>query len=195
LGVAQTVLQSDGDPGIMSLMKKVANLLNASGVKASCRKTPARDPQSNGAAESAVCSIKKMVATLVSVINVNYEMRLSPRHWLFAWLVRHAAWSISRFTPKGPSKHSAYFAVHGHNYSGMLIPYGECVNAKIVRRKKSGSKHMTLWKKGVFVGKEEHSDAWLVATDEGVEACRTVRRLTEDSQYDRSVLLACGGVP
>jgi hypothetical protein len=197
LGVTQCCLQSDGDAGIQTLMRATARQLVQAGINATTRKTVARDPQSNGAAESVVGTTKRMVRTLVSVVNTNYETRVSPRHWIFPWLIRHAAWSMSRFTPKGtgPNRNSAYYAVHGQNYRGSMIPFAETVHCKVVKRKGSGHKHSSEWRKGVFVGKQEGSDAWLIATNSGVETVRTIRRMPEDAAYDRSVYLAAGGVP
>jgi hypothetical protein len=86
-------------------------------------------PQTDGQAEAQVAVVKHMIATLKSVINVNYDMVLGPGHWLFVWLVRHTSWVQNRFVGRGPMKKSALFAVHGYEYKGAALPFGEVVMA------------------------------------------------------------------
>ena len=47
-------------------------------------------------------------------------------HDIAPWLVRHAGWLISRFQPKA-EKRSAYFRVHGVEYTRPLVEFGEYV--------------------------------------------------------------------
>ena len=79
---------------------------------------------------------------------------------------------------------------HGAEYRGQLVPFGETVMAHWLTR--SSQK---VWVRGVFVGKHETDDTYLVATEWGVIGRRTIRRLTKEACWDKAVLTGSGGSP
>jgi hypothetical protein len=129
LGLTSGTLAGDGEPALQDFLKEVARGVE---IPLQVRTSPVADPQSNGAAENAVGCLKRQVRVLCAQLDVSYELRLGPRHWLFAWAVRHAAWCISRFVGRGPSRRSGYSLRHGVAYSGQMLPFGEtCIGREI----------------------------------------------------------------
>ena len=192
LGLTRAVLQTDGESSLVSVISEVRSSV---GFPCSTRKSTPYDPQSNGAAEGSVNILKGMIRTLTSVVNVNYQVRVGPRDWIFAWIVRHSAWLVSRFSPKGPQKRSAYQIVYGTPYRGEIVMMGETLMVKVIEVTKSKGKPLSLWYKGIFVGKEESTDNWLVATSKGIVASRTVRRIAGEGAWCKETFLSSGGLP
>ena len=140
--------------------------------------------------------LKRMVRTWLAVVNERYGVVIGPRHWLFSWIVRHAAWVANRFVGKGTLKTTAYETIRGRKYGGPVVAFGECVMARLVSaRKFQKSKNDVVWTKSVLVGKEEISYNWLVATRAGVTTCRTLRRLPDTESHLKELLLQVGGQP
>jgi hypothetical protein len=157
------------------------------------RNSPAYDAQANGAAEQAVGNCKRMIRTLVSVVNANYQVVIGPRHYLYGWATRHASWLINRYRGRGPLKHTAHYATRGFEYKGALVTFGEGVLALWVTGR--GAKPQKTWVRGVFVGKHDTDDTFLVATELGVIGVRTIRRLAEDLQWEKEIMTKCTGYP
>eukprot|EP00971_Amphidinium_carterae_P294591 5849396-Amphidinium_carterae.1 len=51
------------------------------------------------------------------------------------------------------------------------------------------------WGFGLYLGRMAASEEHIVGTRAGIVTCRTVRRLPEDEQHDRQLLLGMTGVP
>ena len=64
MGHARVGIRSDNEPAIVSLVAAAANILKLSGVDVTCEGSVPYDPQSNGAAESAVRLVKGGLRTL-----------------------------------------------------------------------------------------------------------------------------------
>jgi hypothetical protein len=86
------------------------------------------------------------------VINTNYRVQLGPRDWMFAWIVRHSAWLLSRCSPRGPQKRSSYQVFHGSLYRSEIVMMGETLMIKTIEITKSKGTPLSTWYKGVFVG-------------------------------------------
>ena len=77
------------------------------------------------------------------------------------WLVRHASWIIYRFAVNRFYKSTAYFRVHGKNYSGTMVHLFETVLARRAEDAQEGrkaSKWDSRWRIGVWLGKTEVRD-------------------------------------
>ncbi len=157
------------------------------------RKSPVGDSQSNGAAENAVEKCECQVRAQTRQIESRYEVSLSPSSWIFPWVVRHASWVLTRFATHGPLKRSSYFVTRGVEYHGIIAELGECVmiRTKALTKTKLDSR----WVTGVFVGKGELTDEWLVATETGIVKARTGRRLPLAQAWDKNKFLAVCGAP
>ena len=117
------------------------------------------------------------------------------------WLVRHAAWAVARFLPKGCGT-TASFELHGAHYARPVVCFGETV---LFRQPVSGSGRLlqgkrrckadSLWVKGVWCGKSELSDEHMCGRSAGVQKVRTIRRLTSEARYDRTLFWSPRGAP
>ena len=97
---------------------------------------------------------------------------------------------MTRFQPKA-SGQTAYRSLRGKYYSGQVVPFGE----RVLFRTLAYDKFEERWSHGVFVGKIEQMDEFVLVTPSGVAKSRGVRRLEEGSRYDLPFLRSCNGLP
>jgi len=96
---------------------------------------------------------------------------------------------------------TAFFAVHGHSYTGEVVPFGETVFFKTptsgtgLRRGGRKFKGDTAWQKGIWVGKTDHNDEHEMLTPEGRFTARTVRRLAAGKRHDKELFEKVKGLP
>ena len=128
-----------------------------------------------------------------------YGTKLTPNHVMWSWLARHSGWTTTRFRVRSDGN-TSYFAGHGHNYTGEVVPFGESVLFKAPvshsRQKRGGKRHHkadSCWAKGIWVGKTENNDEHVVLTSEGKFTCRSVRRMEPAQRHDKDLFAkVCG---
>ena len=91
------------------------------------RTTPRYSHQSNGGVEKYIRDREAQVRTLRSHIQAKCGVLCGSQHTAFPRMLRHAAWLISRFPPRG-NVGTGYFRQHGVNYTGEVVGFGEVVN-------------------------------------------------------------------
>ena len=73
------------------------------------------------------------------------------------------------------------------------MPFGEvCLERN---HSEDGAKLNMRWMRGVFVGKHERTDEFLLLTPSGAMKTRCVRRLEGDNTWDFQFLILCVGSP
>ena len=92
------------------------------------------------------------------------------------------------------SRTTPFRIIKGHDFFGELLPFGECVQVKLPNMKDL-AKGVPRWVRGVFVGKTEGSDEFIVLTPAGAQTFRTVRRLPEGHRHSLDCLDVAAGLP
>ena len=140
----------------------------------------------------------------VRTLKVAFESRyptvkVTEESVVFPWLVRHAAWLCTRFGVKQDGR-TAYERLRNRSYKGEIAEFGEVVMYKISNQglRKLDEK----WSSGVWLGKSLNNDEHFVATADGIQRCRSVRRRVESKRFDPTfvnrmtrVALAASGRP
>ena len=87
------------------------------------------------------------VRTWMAEINENYKIKAScdHYHYIFPWVVRHAAWTLARFHIN-KSRTTPYRIISGAEYTGELIPLGETVMAKFPRAVSTEMDQRHIWR-------------------------------------------------
>jgi hypothetical protein len=126
LGYARVIVRSDNEPAIVKVVEEVLKTLKITGLdQAAAEGSVPYDPQSNGAAESAVRLLKGSVRTLQLGLERQIRARIPVGHPIMAWLVRHAA-CVRTLRMVGADGLSAYQRVKGRDTAGpKLIGFGE----------------------------------------------------------------------
>ena len=115
-------------------------------------------------------------------------------HDIALWLVRHAGWLISRFQPKA-ERRSAYFRVHGVEYTRPLVEFGEYVLFRDSSPASLANKARSLWSSGVWLGRSDATDENIIGTATGVKLIRTIRRRPVGEQYSAEAVQSMRGTP
>eukprot|EP00971_Amphidinium_carterae_P352935 6492776-Amphidinium_carterae.1 len=188
LAHTEVTLHSDSEQSMRSLLEKVC-------AKRSTDRTFTRfAPKFSSQSIGRLAAIQNLIQGQVRALKLDIEQRLGEqvpvRSPLFFWAVRHAAWLLNRFRVMLDST-SPYFHAYGIAYKGALVRFAEVLMfqhpqsqtgmlTKHIRRAKAEA----LWERGVFLGKTEKSDEFLVGTAGGLFKVRSVRRLVESRQWD-----------
>ena len=107
------------------------------------------------------------------------------------WVV-NSAWVVNSFPVKG-SPRTPYRSLRGKNCTGEVVQFGEiCLGRD---HSEDGAKLNVRWMRGVFVGKLDRTDEFILLTPTGATKTRGVRRLEGDSAWDLQFLNLCVGSP
>ena len=83
-----------------------------------------------------------------------------------------------------------YQLVIGHQSNGPIAPFGEMVSFRMADGKPHVRKEDRAWKRGAFIGMADRSNQAFVLSEEGMRACRTVRKVAPDQRWNPDFLLA-----
>ena len=189
-GHPNILLVSDTEPAIRSVADE---LVKQYPKKATAQPVPKNDPQANGAAERAVLELGNQVRTLKVAFESRYPtVKVTEESVVFPWLVRHAAWLCTRFGVKQDGR-TAYERLRNRSYKGEIAEFGEVVMYKISNQglRKLDEK----WSSGVWLGKSLNNDEHFVATADGIQRCRSVRRRVESKRFDPTFVNRMTGLP
>ena len=110
------------------------------------------DPQSNGAAESAVGLLKGTVRALQLGLEKQIGARIPANHPLLTWLVRHAAYTRTARV-RGDDGLTPYQRVKGRTTSGpKLVGFGESCRFKNRSHEPLSDNLTSRWHEGHWLG-------------------------------------------
>ena len=171
----QLIYQSDNERSCKQLLKAIQQVRAQLGLKTEVRTCGVGQHQSNGMAERAIQSVRR----LGNCIRKQCEERARIHVWgtseLYPWCFRHASWLMNRFRVLEPEKMTSYELMYGRKYSGAICMFGESV----LYKSSSPYKGDDIFKRGVWAGKSHWSETHVVLTPEGAVEARSIRRVPE----------------
>ena len=189
-GHPDMIVVSDTEPAIKSLGEE---LVKRYPKKASSQPVPKGDHKANGAAERAVLELSNQVRTLKVAFEQRYPtIKVTEDSLVFPWMVRHAGWLCTRYGIKHDGR-TAYERLRGRTYKGEVVEFGEVVLFRISNQ--NLRKLEDRWSCGVWLGKSLSNDEHFVATANGIQRCRSVRRRVEAKRFDPTFVLRMVGTP
>ena len=151
LGHSRIAIRSDNEPAIVRLVAAAANLLRLSGVDVTIEGSVPYDPQTNGAAESAVKRVKGGLRTLQLGLENDIKARVPVSHPIISWLVRHAA-MVRTMHVVGEDGKTAWQRVRGTTCKLNLVHFGEVANYKCRATEGGIGQSDDRWSTGVWLG-------------------------------------------
>ena len=195
LRCSDIVLQSDGEHPIRAIVAAIAQTAREKhGLVIRERRAPKFSHQSQGSVEATIRHCRGHFRTLRSALENETGLELSMAHDIAPWLVRHAGWLISRFQPKA-ERRSAYFRVHGVEYTRPLVEFGEYVLFRDNSPASLANKARSPWSSGVWLGRSDATDENIIGTATGVKLIRTIRRRPVGEQYSAEAVQSMRGTP
>ena len=119
---------------------------------------------SNGRAERAVQQIEDQARTLKSALESRIGARIGSTHPVMAWLVRHCAIILNRFSVN-PDGKTPYEVLHGKRAPDRFVELGERVYFYVPKRLRY--KLDMRWQLGVCVGVSGSSNEYFVSCSNG----------------------------
>ena len=130
LGHAKVVIRSDNEPALVQVVQTTIAALKMAGVTSVVEEgSVPYDPQTNGAAESAVRLLKGTLKANLLSLERHIQARVPVDHPIVTWLVSHAA-GVRTMRVKGPDGRTAQQRARGSAISTILIPFGEVCRYK-----------------------------------------------------------------
>ena len=102
------------------------------------------------------------------------NLQLASDSILIAWLIRHAAWSLTRFQVKSNGR-TAFVRVFWKTYTSQVLPFGERVMYKYTAVPTGNLDQR--WDHGIWLGKAPMTDDHIILTESGVQKARSLNRV------------------
>ena len=142
------VERPDQEPAIMALLRKVS--VDMANVK--LHQSPAYSSESQGVIERCHQKIQGQIRTSCVQLKERVNVDADSSSALLPWIVKHSAWTLSRFLVHSSDKLTSYARRRGQPYGSPICSFGESVYFKL-----SASRHAKLkssWNHGVWLGKD-----------------------------------------
>ena len=161
LGHNVVMLHSDQEPVLVQLLKAVQSRR----VKRTLvRHGPRASHQSQGKIENANRVINGVCRAMWLSLEDLLREKLPSDSILIAWLIRHAAWCLTRFQVKNDGR-TAFVRVFGKAYTSQVLPFGERVMYKYTSVPTGNLDQR--WGHGIWVGKAPMTDEHIILTENG----------------------------
>ena len=143
-------LRSDGERATVALANKVKNI---AGYVVKFETTPKHSSASNRA-ERATKLLRNNLGRSVRIARCVFgsSETFGADKPIWAWLLRHAGWQISRYKPKGNGM-TVYKQAYGEHYTHEVVPFAEIVLVRVPKPTHRGLQGGKRWHKGdaVFI--------------------------------------------
>ena len=191
LGYGAVILRSDNEPAIIQLQEAIKNQRNA---HTKCENSEVGDSRANGVAEKAVQEVKGQVRTMLIALEKKLDEKIGEGLPVLEWMVEYSALLISRYA-KGSDGKTPVERLRGRISQRPLAEFGETVMHRIQKKPEKLSGLETRWEPGVWLGISSRTNEAVIAVDEGVVKCRTVRRVKEEDKWNVERVKAVKGRP
>ena len=179
-GRQKVILLTDAEHSIRALAEAAAKEW---GKECQLQVAPRESRASNGAAERAILELARQARTLVSGLEHHFpEFKMLPTHKTYSWIIRHAAWLLTRYLVKLDGR-TPYERLRGREYRGEIAEGFETVHYKVASTQKGKLDPQSAI--GVWLGKSLMSDEHLIGTDQGIRRCRSIWRRPENKRWEK----------
>ena len=133
------IFQGGSERAMRQILRSVQQVRTIMGLPCETRLTGSAQHASNGQAERAVQTIRKMANCLRSFAESKAHIQIDGSFHMYPWAFRHAAFLVNRFRVLEKVGRTSHELATGHAYNGKLALYGETVLFKrLVKYKASG---------------------------------------------------------
>ena len=190
LGYKRVVFRSDQEPSIIALLRAVRGRWTGEVVP---EVSAVGDPQSNGAAESAVNVAKGRIRTAKGALEEAAKVKIPDDHDLLSWLVTFSVGVHRRFAV-GRDGRTPYERIVGRRCLTPPAEFGESVWWLPLP---AGAKRLPAmaprFESGRYLGQVDGSNVVRIATPTGVVEARSIRRKGLMDRWGGDLLLEARG--
>ena len=136
------------------------------------RHGPRASHQSQGKIENANRVINGVCRSMLLSLKDLLREKLPSDSSLLAWLIRHAAWCLTRFQVQN-DRRTAFVRVLVKAYTSQVLPFGERLMCKYTSVRTGNLDQR--WYHGIWVGKASMTDEHIILTENGVQIARSLQ--------------------
>ena len=114
-------------------------------------------------------TIQGQLRAFREAVSMKYKTEVGRDHVLMGWMVRHCACTVNNFQVKGTGR-TPYRSIRGKEYTEEVVPFGEVCLGR--NHSEDGGKLNMRWMRGVFFGKPDCTDEFLLLTPKGATKTR-----------------------
>ncbi len=182
MGNHRIIVKTDQEASIVEMQSEIARRRSDAGT--SLENSKVGDSNSNGKVERAIRDVGNMVRTLKSALTENANMTMNLDMNIVPWMVRHAAYLITRCRVRSCGKTSLQL-IKGRKSLTELVPFGKTVMFKIPKTSQAVGSFEERWETGVWVGTTIRDGMSLIGTPTGVYKVGTIRRKPDGEQWSQ----------
>ena len=182
-GLVRAELKCDQEPSTLEVANTLIKRCQSTSLIVTA--TPKGSKGSLGRGERANLTIQGQLRAFREDVSTRYKTEVGPDHVLMGKMVRHSAWVVNN--GERP------IVLFGAKTTGEVVPFGEICLGR--NHSDGGAKLNMRWMRGVFVGKLDRTDEFLLLTPTGAMKTRCVRRLEGDNAWNLQFLNLCVGSP
>ena len=190
------MIRSDNEPAVLQVVDRVTSALKMKGVDATNEGSVPYDPQTNGAAESAVKLLKGSMRTILLGLESCISAKVPIDHPILTWLVIHAAY-IRTCRIRGSDGRTAQQRARGTTHPDKLMKFCETCRYKC-RSKEGGIGHSgSRWSSGVWLGVDKRTGQYIINDRDmgGVRYARTILPMPEPQQWSLNLVQQVAATP
>ena len=181
----RVIVESDHDASIVELQQAIAK--KRTQVETGIENSKVGDSNSNEKIERAIRNVEGMVRILRSALSANTGMEIKLNMTIVPWLVRHAAYILTRCRVRSHGKTSLQL-IRGGVSNTELVPFGETVLFEIPKTAEALGSFEDGWESGVWLGYTIRDGMTLVGTQTGAYKVGTIKRKADGEQWSQAAI-------
>ena len=175
-----TVLQSDQEDFIISLLKMVAA---AMGSNIAVRQSPAYKSQAQGSVERFHRTLMGQVRAIKLQLENNYGIKLNSNHPIMPWLVKHAAYLLNRYSIHLDGN-TSYYRRWGKERKTPTCEFGDTILYMLPTAKHMPKMEARFYP-AIWLGKDTSTNENILGIS---NKARTIRRQIKPDKYNKQLM-------
>ena len=185
-----TVIQSDNEDFLKALLKATAT---AMGSNIAVRQSPAYTSQAQGSVERFHRTLMGQVRALKLQLENNYNTRLTSKHPIMPWMVKHAAYLLNRYAVHADGN-TSYYRRWNKEHKTPICEFGETVLYMLPTAKQLPKMEARFFP-AIWLGKDTSTNENILGITNKVVRSRTIRRQVKPEKYNKQLLDVINSTP
>ena len=185
-----SILQSDQEDHLIALLHTAASKM---GGNITIRQSPAYSSQAQGSVERFHRTLMGQVRALKLQLENSYNTRLTSKHPIMPWMVKHAAYLLNRYAVHADGN-TSYYRRWNKEHKTPICEFGETV-LYMLKTAKQMPKMEARFFPAIWLGKDTSTNENTLGIFNMVVRSRTIRRQVKPEKYNKQLLDVINNTP